>query len=108
MSLFGQYIQEREDKCIIESDIGFATYSFSDAGVYIQDIYVHPEHRKSGEASRLANEIAVIAKEKGLTKMYGSVVPSANNSTDSLKVLLAYGFKLDSSSNNFIVMVKGI
>lgn len=106
MSLFGEYIQERENKGIIESETGFATYKFLNDGVYIEDIYVKPEARKSGEATRLADMICDIAKEKGMTKVFGSVSPSAIGSTASLKVLLAYGFRLDSCTNNFIWLVK--
>lgn len=108
MSLQAQYAKERENIETLESEIGFATYYFLEDGCYIKDIYVHPDHRKSGEASRLANEIAVMAKEKGSKKLYGTVCPSANGSTESLKVLLAYGFRLDSCISNLIAMVKEI
>lgn len=105
-SLYGQYIKERLNKDIIETDKGFATYYFVNDSCYIEDIYIKSEFRKSNEASKLADQISIIAKEKGYKKLCGSVVPSSNNSTESLKVLLAYGFKLDSSVNNFIIMVK--
>lgn len=108
MSLFGQYIKERENKEIVENDYGFATYTFVNDGVYIEDIYVIPSHRKSSIASELADAVAKVAKDKGLTKLYGSVVPSTQNSTISLKVLLAYGFKVNSSERNVIFMVKDI
>lgn len=107
-SLFGEYIKERLNKDIIEDSRGFATYFFINDGVYIEDIYVRPEHRQSGVASQFADEIAKIAKEKGYSKMYGSVAPSARHSTSSLKVLLAYGFELSSATNNAIFLVKEI
>lgn len=106
MSLYAQYIAERENKNIVEDDKGFATYIFVNDGVYIQDIYVHPDYRHERRASIYADQIAAIAKEKGLNKMYGSVMPSSNGSTSSLKVLLAYGFRLQSSESNAIFMVK--
>lgn len=106
MSLFGNYIKQRENKDIIESDKGFATYSIVKDGIYIEDIYIENDHRHQGEAARMADQIADIAREKGLTKLFGSISPSANGSTDSLKVLLAYGFKLNSSTNNFIWLEK--
>ena|ERR1700722_12992962 len=108
MSLFSDYIQEREGKGLIETDKGFATYSFVKDGAYIEDIFVHKDHRHSGEAAQMADQIAILAKEKGLTKLFGSISPSANNSTISLKVLLAYGFQLNSSTNNFIWLEKDI
>lgn len=108
MSLYAQYIKERENKEIVETEEGFATYFYIDSGVYIQDIYVHPESRHANVASKFADLIAFKAKNNGYTKMYGSIVPSTKHSTDSLKVLLAYGFRLESAEHNAIIMVKDI
>lgn len=107
-SLYSSYIYEREGKEIVESEKGFATYNYINNGCYIQDIYVKPEFRKEGIASKMADQIAEIAKSKGYKKLFGSVCPSANGSTESLKVLLAYGFKLSESSNNFIILEKDL
>lgn len=108
MSLYGQYIQERENKGIVESEHGFATYKlFPDLQeCYIEDIYVVPEQRKSDLATDMADEISNVAKSKGYKFLTGSVVPSNNNSTASLKVLLAYGFKLLRSETNLIYFIK--
>ena len=108
MSLFAEYIRERCNKEIIETEKGFLTYFFIPAGVYIEDLYIKPDFRHSHEASKMADKVAEIAKARGVTKMYGTVMPSANNSTDSMKVLIAYGFKIDSAEHNAIVMVKEI
>ncbi len=108
MSLYSEYIQEREGKSIVESDVGFATYSIVKDGIYIIDLYVKPDYRKSRIAADFADQIADIAKEKGLKKLFGSVAPSTNGSTASLKVLLAYGFKLVNSANDFIWLEKEI
>lgn len=108
MSLFGQYISEREGKEIVEDSQGFATYFYVNDGVYIENIFVDKDFRHSGIASKYADQIAKIAKDKGFSKMYGSVRPSANGSTPSLKVLLSYGFSLHSSAVDAIVMVKEI
>ena len=109
MSLYGSYIKEREDKEIIEDSRGFATYQFLDYDrCYIESIYVQPDFRNTNLASEMADKIAIIAKERGCTKLVGSVSPTANGATASLKVLLAYGFQLESSSNNLIVFVKDL
>lgn len=106
MSLYADYIFEREGKEVLETDRGFATFERHSDGIYIVDIFVAEQFRKTGEASRLADRIASIALDRGFTKLYGSVVPSTKNSTSSLKVLLAYGFKLNSCTNNFILLEK--
>ena len=94
LSNFGRYIYEREGKQIIEDEHGFATFLPCGEFMYIEDIYVVPEQRKNGVASRYADEIAKHALQKGYKKLLGSVKVSANGSTNSIKVLLAYGFKL--------------
>ncbi len=109
MSLYFKYLKEKTDKLILEVETGFAIYSYPDEHtVYIEDLYILPEWRKSSHASLIANEIADLARAKGCTKMLGSVIPSTKNSTASLSVLISYGMKLDSATNNFILMSKGL
>lgn len=115
MSLFAEYILEREGKHTIENEKGFATYAFvgdsNGDGIgrcYIESIYVKPEFRQSDVAKQLADEIVKHACQVGCKILLGSVSPAAKNSTDSLRVLLAYGFKLDSAEKNFILFAKDI
>ncbi len=109
-SLYAQYLRERTDDKIIENGAGFVTYRYMNEGktVYIVDIFVKEELRKSGAASLLADEVVEEAQSLGATELLGSVVPSTKNSTISLKVLLGYGMQLASSSNDFVVFRKGI
>lgn len=106
MSLYADYLREKTGDEILETEHGFATYRYLDDAVYIVDIYVKPDFRKSTIASCMADAICKEAKEKGIHKLIGSVVPSSKNSTASLKVLLSYGMLLKSSSENFIVFEK--
>lgn len=109
MSLYAQYLRERTKDEIIETEQGFATYRFTDEkSCYIIDIYTIPDFRKQGAARDIADKVMEIAREKGCTRLYGSVVPSANGSTESVKVLLAYGMSVDSCSNDFIIFRKDI
>jgi hypothetical protein len=109
LSLFSQYIQERTDRQVLEAEHGFATYIINpNKTVYIEDLYIVPEQRKSGLASKFTNDIIEIAKLQGCTKLYGSVVPTTKTSTESLKAFLAFGMRLDSSTNDFIVLSKDI
>jgi len=105
---YGKYIKERTGKNILEKPYGFATYLFEGDYVYIEDIYVDKEARNNTKASHMADEIAEIAKSKGVNKMLGSVCPSTAGATESLKVLLGYGFKLLSSEPNMIYFIKEI
>jgi len=112
MSLYASYLKERTGKSIFESEKGFATYCFNligDAKVcYIEDIYVVDSERHTGEASRMADEIAALAKSQDCKALVGSVCPTANHSTASLKVLLSYGFQLWKAEPNMIWFSKEI
>ena len=107
-SNYALYIKEREGKEIIEDSKGFATFTINEDNCYIVDIFVKEEYRQENIASKYADEITMIAKENGCKYLTGSVCPKAHGSDTSLKVLLAYGFKLESSVNNFIYFRKEI
>lgn len=109
MSLYSAYIRERTNKDIIEIPEGFVVYEFiNNTTVYIEEIFVLPEHRRSDIARDLANQVLGIAKEKGYSKVLGSVDTRARNAEDSIKVLLAYGMTLDSANQNLIIFKKDI
>jgi GNAT superfamily N-acetyltransferase len=109
MSLYADYLKERTDDHILETYQGFATYRFlNEKQCYIIDIYVAPDYRYAGVASEMADVIAGRAKGKGCTELLGTVNPTAKGSTESLKVLIQYGMKLHSSSDNVIVFKKDI
>ena len=108
MSLFSEYKLELENKPVIETEHGFACYGIHGTDCYIEDIYVKPEFRKTHEASHLANMVLEDARLKGCKRLFGSVVPSRHGATISMKVQLAYGFRVFSASENFILLVKDI
>jgi ribosomal protein S18 acetylase RimI-like enzyme len=109
MSYYANYIKEKTNDLVLEVDYGFATYRYLDEKtVYITDIYIHPDFRRKDYASNLADIIVEEAKQKGCTKLMGSVIPSNKNSTDSLRVLLGYKMSLESSVNDFIIFKKEI
>jgi ribosomal protein S18 acetylase RimI-like enzyme len=110
MSMYGDYIKEHRGDGIIEGDYGFATYRFLNEGnsVYIVDIYTTPDFRRTALASELADKIAEIGRAHGAKEMLGSVVPSANNSTQSLEILLKYGMQLLSCEHDLIIFRKEI
>lgn len=109
-SMYANYIYEREGKSIIETEHGFATYNYMHdiKAVYIEDIYVVPDQRKSGAAKNMADEVVRQAKLKGYNTLIGSVAPKAAGSTTSLKVLLAYGMHVHSCDGHLIWFKKEI
>ena len=110
MELYKDYLNELHDgKSVIYNDSGFAVYWIRGEGeIYIEDIYTKPEYRRTHAAAKLADLVAEIGRENKCTVMTGSVVPSANNSTISLKMMLGYGFQLYSCQDNIIWFTKEI
>lgn len=108
MSLYADYLNELGVRQIIEIESGFATYKITGNECYIIDIYVRPESRKLNLAASLADMIAEKAKEAGCTYLLGSVDLNSKKCSESLKVLLAYGFKLAKCEPQGIYLVKEI
>lgn len=108
ISLFGQYLKEREGVDLIETEHGFIIYSINKQECYVRDVYIHPEFRKKRSAFELVNLAVFEAKKAGCTILTGTVCPSANGSTESLDFVRAYQMKLHSSINNLIYFTKDI
>ena len=102
MHLLASYFKEREDFDSLVTEEGFATYKIFGEECYIRDIFVQPDYRKRGYASVLADSIAHIAKQKGCKFLSGSVSTTANNTTASTKILMAYGFEIVKAVNDGI------
>ena len=108
MSLYAEYCLEREGKIVLEDDKGFVSYVTSNDTIYIVDIFVRPEHRKSGHAARLADSVIEKEKGKGFKYLLGSVDPRLESATNSMKVLLAYGMSVQSIEPPLIYFIKEI
>ncbi len=108
LSHYGRYIYEREGKSIIENEKGFVTYIFAKDFVYMEDIYVAPEFRRSGATYEFVEKVAEQARLKGYNKLVGTVKPTANGATTSLKGMLAHGFEVDSCDGTLIWFKKEI
>lgn len=111
MSHYAEYLKERTNKQILETPRGFVTYYYLDnefKGLMIEDIYVSPDYRGNDVASGMADQLVNEAKQLGYVKCYGQICPYAKNSTDSMKVMIAWGLKIHSINNNLIFLVKDI
>lgn len=110
MSLFSEYKKEREKQEVFEDEYGFITYSFTPDVCYIADLYVKPEFRHSRIATTYADKVTSIAREKGYKTLLGSICLNTENTTESMKALLYYGFKLSHlhEATNMIYLTKEI
>lgn len=97
MKMYRDYLKERLGDELLEREEGFATYRFTAElgfpAVYIVDIYVRPDFRKTKVASEMADQIVAIARTRNFSRLIGSVSFESKNQTDSIKVLLGYGME---------------
>lgn len=94
LDLFEAYIAEREGAKLAVVEGGFAIYKHLDGLVYLQDIYVMPELRKSGVGSKLLKVVENYAKSANINILVGSTDTSAANATISALATLHSGFKI--------------
>lgn len=108
-SLFAQYEAERAGNQTLETEEGFATWRYLDTEtVYIVDLYVVPERRREGVATRLADRICAEALATGRTRLFGTIDPNAHGAHESLLGLLAYGMRLSHSDGPLLVLTKSL
>lgn len=93
MSLYADYLLEREGISVIESDNGFLSYVQHEDALYIVDVFVKPEARRTHEATSLESKAIEIARSLGLKKMMGSVVLNVNGVSRSLKMMIGSGYE---------------
>lgn len=104
--MFKEYFKELKDLHVYEEENGFILYKLQPPYLYIRDIYVKPEHRRSHLAADMADKLAKVAKDLGYTHMLGDVEPSNNSATASIKVLLAYGMRVKEANQDEIIFIK--
>jgi hypothetical protein len=87
---------------VFESECGWASFIISGDECYIENIYIKPEFRKTKKASSIADEISLIAKERGCKYLTGSTNTKKPSVERSIQVILGYGFKYLKSNDSAI------
>ncbi len=92
MSMWANYQKEVWGFETLENEKGFVSYQVLEDAIFITDIYVEPDFRRSGIAWEFADEIAEMARAQGKQRLLGRVDVTQADSATSLKAQLAYGF----------------
>jgi ribosomal protein S18 acetylase RimI-like enzyme len=109
LDMFLAYQKEKYGReSVVKEGIGFATYEIAGDKCYIVDIYIVPEARRSKAGTQIADEIVKLAKLKGCQLLFGTVALNQSNPESSIQALFAYGFKIYSSSNEYLAFVKDL
>lgn len=108
MDMYWQYVKEREGLEVLLCGRSFALYRLEKDCIYVQDIWVEPVLRNTGVGRKLLKMAEDIGNQHGKSIIMGSCDPAGNNSTGSLKALLATGFELSHVHNGLVYLVKPI
>jgi len=109
INLYGKYIKERENSEIHIHDNGFVTYKkIDDETYYLVDCFVEKEFRRTGLATQLGEEVCAIVKARGAKRVIGSISTDANGVTESLKAILAAGYKFASLQGTMLYFTKDL
>lgn len=114
--MYAQYLKETLGQEYKEDGEGrgFLTYGYNCIpGVdfphlYIIDLWVKPEHRKSHVAAQMADLVCKEAVSKGKSFCFGSVSKQSKTQEASKKVLIAYGMVLYAENEDGLFFVKEI
>lgn len=107
MSLYKSYVEEQlSNRFVHEDEFGFITYNFQGHMCQLEEIYIIPEHRRKGIASKYYKMMEEIAKENDCDMLLGSIVIGTNNAEESMQCLFKNNFKLYQNNGNMIYLIK--
>jgi GNAT superfamily N-acetyltransferase len=108
-SMYKSYVEEQlENRKVVEFPQGFVTYNIKGEECQLEEIYIRPEFRRQGFASKVYTQMSILAKREGCTYLKGSIVIGTNGSEVSMKCLFKNGFKLAFNDDNIIYLIKHI
>jgi ribosomal protein S18 acetylase RimI-like enzyme len=103
-NLYAEYLKEKSDIEYLQfEDKAFCTYIEQVECLYLIDIYVKPEYRKSKVASKLADVVVEIARAKGKKFILGAVEKDSKAEATNQKVLESYGFRFSHYVENDMI-----
>jgi ribosomal protein S18 acetylase RimI-like enzyme len=107
---YAKYIKEVGNRDLIESKYGFITYEVccnSQIGNYIHicDLWIDPDYRGYGHAKDLTMKVIEEAKNMGARHITSSIQINGDI-TETLSKQLAFGFKVATSNEKEIKLIK--
>ncbi|KYG65271.1 hypothetical protein AZI87_12000 [Bdellovibrio bacteriovorus] len=109
MKLYHSYINERlNQELFLIPEVGFAVYRIIKNDCFLVDIFVAKEYRRTGYGLVIADEVVKIAKAQGCTKLYGTVLTTANGFENSKGALEFYGMKQIGADGDLLIYWKDI
>lgn len=102
MTLYAEYIKEREGFECLEYERSFITFRIDGKCCYIRDCYIKDGFRKSGLLRMMCQSVADLAKDRGCDHLLISVCPVLPGCDEMVQKLIHFGCKLHTSVHNLI------
>lgn len=106
MSLYAEYLKEREQVDTFETEFGFISYQIREKEVFIKDMYVRPENRGGANFALLINKVCSIAKAHGIKFVTATVQCADRGCVRNLKAAFKLDFFILRAENNCIVLAR--
>ena len=108
ISLYAQYVNEREGLNIIEKEHGYITYSFLKEGsvCFIENLFVVPHMRRKNYAKMLASNLIEITTFRKCKVLIGSVCLDTFGADTAIKVIQKYGMKVSHLGKDNMIYFK--
>jgi len=110
MSLWKEYIAEREGMETIEHENGFITFSINAKNkvCFIRDMFIRAEERNRGYGQLLFDELCDVALKAGAKELIAQVDTRAKNASHSLGVILSRGFEVLGAEHGVITLAREV
>lgn len=107
--LYSLYLLEKENKETLEiPDVGFITYKVVGSVAHICVLYVKPLHRNATNARNLVKAMLAKLEKQNLKGITAACFTKQNDTTNTLKILLHYGFEVIGTQNDDILLYKDL
>lgn len=106
MSLYAEYVKEREGKETLEDAHSFITYKVLGEEMYIADLYVRPGKRHAKFVGKINARLEAVAKQKGCKYLTCSIWKNAKNGVACLGPILKSGFTFVKEIGNDLYFAK--
>lgn len=106
MSLYAEYIKEREGSEIIEVKDAFVSYKIIGKECFLADMYIRPHMRGSNLFRQLINSLSAVAKGAGCDHISTNIHTLDANCSRNVKAALKVDFSIINANNGVMLLVK--
>lgn len=100
MSMWARYRTEFGNSIFVEKDFGFFSYSILPDCIFLEDVWIEPDKRKSGLSKGLYLELENVARQNGKHFILARITLDSKVIPGNIKFALAMDFVPFKAHNN--------